>query len=509
VPIVTRAYMELGKRAKMLLKRSNHPSKILSILLLIMLVQFTGITTIGYADENQSELDKLEDEVWLAEDHELPFIEQRVTRQIQLHPRSAQAHYLMALVLKRSFAADPGELLYLRQASQTAQQAVDLDPQSDYGYVAMADVLDLMGNGDKGLALLSDAETSGIPPSWRFYFSRARLIADRSNTKKVLGLLETALAFNKTHPKIILPYVIAILKSESQGKKLISSLQDWNNRYPSSLLALTLAIEYEENSEHIKAHKIYTQIIKESPKDREANINDAVILYKHLGRSKTAIKQLQLVLNNTSENSPNFVKSIIHAHIGSAYVHLKQFKNAEKSFARAIAMDNQNLNLIDFTAATYRENKATKHLASLLKNISRSQPGTGVVYAILAETLSEKLGHHDEAIEAFSNAIVLDPNRSDYYNGMGLAYYRKKDFNSALNTFSEASKIDPNDAVARYNEACIHSLLNNKSKAINKLKDALALDPRLTENVKSDADLDNIRGEAAFQEMLPSTAISH
>ena len=172
-------------------------------------------------------------------------------------------------------------------------------------------------------------------------------------------------------------------------------------------------------------------------------------------------------------------------------------------------MDNQNLNLIDFTAATYRENKATKHLASLLKNISRSQPGTGVVYAILAETLSEKLGHHDEAIEAFSNAIVLDPNRSDYYNGMGLAYYRKKDFNSALNTFSEASKIDPNDAVARYNEACIHSLLNNKSKAINKLKDALALDPRLTENVKSDADLDNIRGEAAFQEMLPSTAISH
>ncbi len=501
--------MELKTNYETKPRRQNTHKAILLLGFLLLSGAIVGTGSSAKASEDKRNLNDLEDTIWLAEDHELPFLEQRVAREIQLAPRSAKAHYMMALVLKRSFSNDPGDLLFLKQASQTAQQAVDLDPQSDYGYIAMADVLDLMGNGDKGVALLDDAELTGIKPSWRFYFARARLIADSANTKTVLGLLETALAFTDSHPKIIIPYVVAVLKTEYKGSTLISALKDWNSRHSSPLFDLTLAIEYEERSDHIKAHRLYQKILASAPDDREANINDSVILYKHLGRSKQAINQLNHVLKLKTTKTPNYMKSIIHAHIGSAYLQLKKHKQAEDAFATALKIDSENLNLIDFIANSYRKNRAAGHLATLLRNVSKTQKGSGVVYALLAETLSEKLGNHDEAIRAFSDAIVLDPERSDYYNGMGLAYYRKKEFGTALGIFGEATKIDPNDAVARYNEACVHSILNQKSKALNKLKDALALDPRLSENIKTDADLDNLRNEPAFLEMLPTTAIGH
>ena len=49
--------------------------------------------------------------------------------------------------------------------------------RSELGVVALAMVLDTMGNAERGLALLADAEASGVEPSWRAYFTRSRLVA--------------------------------------------------------------------------------------------------------------------------------------------------------------------------------------------------------------------------------------------------------------------------------------------------------------------------------------------
>jgi len=459
--------------------------------------------------KHEERLSKLEDRVWLAEDFELHDVEHKIAREIQLFPRSAYAHYLMSLVLKRSFARDPSDLIYLKQSSQTAQQAVELAPDKDFGYIAMSDVLDLMGNGDKALSLLNNAEMSGLEPSWRFYFLRARLMADTADTGQIMGLLQTAMDFKNSHWKIITPYIVAILKSDYRGEKLIEKIKTWNKQYPSPLFDLTLAIELELSNKHIAAHKLYEKILKEYPENKEAAINDAVILYKHLGRSEKAIAQIKNVIKTLEKNSPTFVKSIANAHIGAAYLSLKKYKDAQNYFVKAVVIDPSNLNLTDFIAKSYRENKSDKELANFLKQLALNHSGSPVIYALLAEVLSEKMGKHDEAIEAFKDALVLDPEQGEYYTGMGLAYYRKKDFATALEKFQEASKIDPNDAIARYNEACVHSLMNNKRKALRKLQDALALDPRLTDNLRTDTDLDNIRSEPAFKEIFSEGAIAH
>ena len=51
----------------------------------------------------------------------------------------------------------------------------------------------------------------------------------------------------------------------------------------------------------------------------------------------------------------------------------------------------------------------------------------------------------------------------------------------------------------RYNNACSFSLLGDKETAINELREALKLNPGLTEWSRQDADFEPIRGEAGYQ----------
>ena len=50
----------------------------------------------------------------------------------------------------------------------------------------------------------------------------------------------------------------------------------------------------------------------------------------------------------------------------------------------------------------------------------------------------------------------------------------------------------------RYNNACSFSLLGDKEKAIRELREALKLNPDLTEWSKQDPDFEPIRGEAGY-----------
>ena len=51
----------------------------------------------------------------------------------------------------------------------------------------------------------------------------------------------------------------------------------------------------------------------------------------------------------------------------------------------------------------------------------------------------------------------------------------------------------------RYNNACSFSLLGDKKTAINELREALKLNPGLTEWSRQDPDFEPIRGEAGYQ----------
>lgn len=458
----------------------------------------------------------LEVRVWTADEHELPLLEHDVVREMQVNPTSPMAHHLLAHVLVRIFAKDPGDLYILKQASDLAQQAIDLAPKNGIGYVALADILDLMGNADRGLKLLDDAERSGIEPNWRFYFTRARLLSDEAGTDKVLGLLETALAFTDAERKIIVPYVVAILQAEAHGEELIKKLDGWNQRFASPLFDLTAAITLADLGKFGKAHDLYTKIIKADPGNKEAKVNDAILLYRDLKEGAKATALFEQVLKDHPEDLSPSVRAMITAHLGAAYFQRKMYEEADRNFVAAYNVERNNLGVLDFMTKIFKEQKAHDRLATLLKKLNDQGPGTGVTYALLGETLSEHLSKHDDALMAFADAIILDPERSDYYNGMGLTYYRQKRYERALKLFVQATEVDPNDATARYNEACVLALMGRKDDAINTLAEALTLDPRLTATAEKDADFKDLRSDRKFKDLVmepmpssPDSQIGH
>ena len=448
---------------------------------------------------------ELEVRVWTSEDSQVPGLEKEVTQLLQVDPRSVAAHQLLSHVFVRIFTRDPSDIYVLRQAADLAQQAVDLAPNDPAGYAALADILDLMGNTEGAVKLLASAEAKGIKPNWRFAFTRARLIGDNGGGEKVLGLLRQALSQPGAETRIIVPYIVAILQSDDTGRDLITKLDQWNKTFPSPLFDLTLAITYTDLGEFQKAHNIYNHMLSNNTSNTEAEINNAIILYRDLNQPKKAGIILESALTKYKDELSTNLRATITGHLGAAYVRQNEWERAKKSFVYAMAVEKDNQNLIDFIGRTYKQAKAPDKLVLLLSELNNGPAGHGILHAMLGETLSEKLNRHDEAIRAYTDAITLDPNRSDFYTGMGLALYRKKSYSAALKVFVTAAELDPNDPISRYNQACVLALLGRSDESLNSLAEAITLDPRLAATAKLDHDFLGIRNSTKFRRVLQDT----
>ena len=48
------------------------------------------------------------------------------------------------------------------------------------------------------------------------------------------------------------------------------------------------------------------------------------------------------------------------------------------------------------------------------------------------------MGLFDQAIECFTVAIQMEPQKADFYHNRGLAYRKKKDFAESIEDYSKA-----------------------------------------------------------------------
>lgn len=449
-----------------------------------------------------SDLSAIEIQVYTTDEALLPQIESQAVRAIQLRPEDAKAHYILALVMIRKFSKDPSDLYVLKQASELAQQAIDLDSKNPVGYVAMASVLDAMNSQERALRLLEEAESKGIKQNWRFSFLRARLLSAESGSTRVLDLLERSLSFSDVLRPVVVPHVVAILQSEHTDQRLVQKIQEWNVKFPSKIFDLTEAIAYGEMGDHRSAIKKYEDILVEEPENREALINSATTLYQHLRRENDALKNYRHVVDRFGAVMPQGMLAMVYAHMGAANLRIRKYQEAHQCFFKALEFDHENVGVLDFIAKSFRDQKAYIQLVDLLRDINVKFNGLGVYHAILGETLSEHLQKHEEAVKFFSNAIILEPERGDYYNGIGLAFYRNRKFSEALRSFVAATELDPNDATARYNEACVLALLGRGEEAIATLAEAFSIDPRLVYSARVDHDLELLKKSPKFWDLV-------
>ncbi|MBX2965861.1 MAG: hypothetical protein KF845_06925 [Cyclobacteriaceae bacterium] len=108
------------------------------------------------------------------------------------------------------------------------------------------------------------------------------------------------------------------------------------------------------------------------------------------------------------------------------------------------------------------------------------------------------MARYSEAVSAESAAA----NTADNLFNKGLAQLLNKDYQNALNSFGEASRLDSNHALAAYGAAVASARLSNADGVVSNLTNAVKIDPSLKETALTDLEFSKWLTSEAFRNAL-------
>ena len=112
---------------------------------------------------------------------------------------------------------------------------------------------------------------------------------------------------------------------------------------------------------------------------------------------------------------------------------------------------------------------------------------------------------YDESLGCFDSALKLEPTYVNALTFKGHALYRLEKNNEALESYNKVIRLDQNNAEALYNKACLCSLKGDEYGAITSLERAIRLDPSWKATAIEDKDLERIKKNPRFSELVQSS----
>jgi ribosomal protein S12 methylthiotransferase accessory factor len=94
-------------------------------------------------------------------------------------------------------------------------------------------------------------------------------------------------------------------------------------------------------------------------------------------------------------------------------------------------------------------------------------------------TCHKDLGYHQEAAEAFTEAIKLDPDLKEAHHFLGFCCFKLEEYQRAVECFEKVIELDPGSALDYANLGINLQRLGHRKEAAFVLKQALELDPSL------------------------------
>lgn len=112
----------------------------------------------------------------------------------------------------------------------------------------------------------------------------------------------------------------------------------------------------------------------------------------------------------------------------------------------------------------------------------------------------------EKALRDFDEAIRLNPKYAAAFQNRASAWAAKKDYDKAVKDCDEAIRLEPKNADAYYDKACCLALQGRTEPAIESLGQALELGFHDFDHMARDSDLDSIRGDPRYKELLKKYA---
>jgi tetratricopeptide (TPR) repeat protein len=449
--------------------------------------------------------ESLETRVWNNPD--LFTTEQEIVRKIQVNPSDAYAHYLLSVLKTRGFMENPLETTDQHLAIQLAQQSIDLQPDSDMGFMAMAHALDAMGRTKQAVTLMNRVLNGGFLLSWRYYFTLARISGEHIESPRVLSLLKQALDLKGSEPDIIMPFMIATLQSSQDDRLILTELQSLRQSHPHDLIDYYIAVHLAKLKEFQTSFEMFTRLSSHPQWGIEAQLNAAMISYQFLQKSKNALKIFEALLTRQDISRAHLAD--VHSHLGVLALQDKKKEKSLTHFRHYLRLAEDTIPSLEFVITQNRQHGFKSNNVSMLEFLLENIQPSGILFAMLGEVFAEDLGDFKKSERAFLNAVTLNPERADFYSGLGVVYYRSKEFEKAQDQFKEAVRLDPSNATAMYNLACVLAIGEKTTEAMKFLEESLNLDPELIQIARSDEDLKSLVPLKGFRDLLQRHSLSH
>jgi tetratricopeptide (TPR) repeat protein len=108
----------------------------------------------------------------------------------------------------------------------------------------------------------------------------------------------------------------------------------------------------------------------------------------------------------------------------------------------------------------------------------------------------------EEAEPFVARLAELNPRDSAMW--INLAYIRRRtqSLDAAVDTLQHAFDANPQDALAHYNMACYRAVQHRQVEALELLKNAVQLDPKLKAIARSEPDFEQLRDTHSFRKLV-------
>ncbi len=304
------------------------------------------------------------------------------------------------------------------------------------------------------LALSNDAEfirymelsIKEFPEDLNQYLTLASYYQDKNQLDEAENVINEGL---KIEPRYASFYnalaIIAVFRNDTKTEfDLYKKALLYDFRYAPS--HLNLSIIYDQKYYDPKSALTEAKIAMElDPNAR--HISRVIGLYNELGlyaKSKALETEL-LKMPSIDGRSYN--------DLGLMYMDREDYKQAEKYFRKAIALEPR---------------------------LSNAYNNLGIVL--------DSTGRQDESADSYKKAIEINPNYANAYNNLGIYYTNTGQYQKAQATLEKAIQLDPNTYRQYQNLGALYRLMNNREKMIFYYKKAVALgskDPAILDFLKT------------------------
>jgi tetratricopeptide (TPR) repeat protein len=405
-----------------------------------------------------------------------------------------------------------GELFILQHKYDEAVAIFDMlikeDPGSDHAYYFKG--VALLGKGETSMA--KTALSKAVEFNHRFIKAK-RLLAETYLREHDFELArKESLEILKIEPKnyqaqLALGIACMYQKKFVESRNIFESLIKLAPKNPEGYFHLGVLQRSLKNYD--SALKNLNKAMAINPRRMDVFTN-IILLYTDKKDFEAGLLKCDEQLDKL-RNDPER-KSIVHNLKGRLYLHLQKTKDAEASFKAALK-ENPNFlppyySLSRIYLLEKQENKAiAQYKAVLERNPKQAAPHMllGIIYDMqkrfdlakkhynaaldinpdfypaannLAYLLAERGGNLNKALSLAQRAKEMQPDDPNVMDTLGLVYYKKGLYDSAVDELADSVKENPDNAVVHFHLGLAYYKRGDKDLAKTELETALKLDDK-------------------------------